>query len=160
MTIFVEMVQKCRLRQGFCQNHARTSYSWSPVPGRAGFSSAHWILWAKPKQWQACPTWGLFSGFAALGPHCIYIYIYSTSRRIPRLRWVGVWLVCFWGPSIPNLRRCDWMFRNGISGQIVPQQFLNLNVSAIWGGFSLLNYMFFLGGQPAGIGRYNLPRYL
>ena len=43
---FVEIVQKRRLQQGFCQ-----SYSWSPVPGRAGFSSAHWILWGKLKLW-------------------------------------------------------------------------------------------------------------
>ena len=62
MTLFVEMVQKRRLQQGFCQNHARTSYLWSPVPGRAGCSSMHWILWAKPKLWQTCPTWGLFLG--------------------------------------------------------------------------------------------------
>ena len=62
MTIFVEMAQKHRLQQGFYQNHARTSYSWSPVPGRTGFSSTHWILWAKPKLWQTCPTWGLFLG--------------------------------------------------------------------------------------------------
>ena len=78
MTIFVKMVQKHRLQQGFHQNHARTSYSWSPVPGRAGFSSTHWILRAKPKLWQTCPTWGLFFGvsktsiavFVAVGPHC------------------------------------------------------------------------------------------
>ena len=61
MTIFVEMVQTCRLQQGFRRKRARASYSWSPVPGRAGFSSAHWILWAKPKL-QTRPTWGLFLG--------------------------------------------------------------------------------------------------
>ncbi len=106
MTIFVEMVQKRRLQQGFCQNHARASYSWSPVPGRAGFSSVHWILWAKPKLWQTCLTWGLFlgsqksiSGFVAVGPHCIwryldirraylYIYIYVYIRMHSS---IGAW---------------------------------------------------------------------
>ena len=55
-------MQKRRLRQGFRQNRARASYSWSPVPGHTGFGSSHWILWAKPNLSQTCPTWGLFLG--------------------------------------------------------------------------------------------------
>ena len=116
MTIFFEMVQKRRLQQGFCQNHARTSYSWSPVPGRAGFSSTHWILWANPKLWQTCPTWGLFLGsqkqaFLAswLWALIVYIYLYIIMFNdvilihvinVPSLCWDFCFLV--WEYSTTN----------------------------------------------------------
>ena len=75
------MVQKRRLQQGFCQNHARTSYSWSPVPGRAGFSSMQAQALADVPYMG--PVFGVsktsISGFVAVGPHCAQL---KTCCRI------------------------------------------------------------------------------
>ena len=94
------MLQKHRLQQGFCQNHARTSYSWSPVPGRTGFSSVHWLLSAKPTLWQTPYMGTVFgvsktsiSGFVAVGPQKRGQFLDLEFAPFPIEGW-------FWGPLI------------------------------------------------------------
>ena len=122
MAIFVEMVQKRRLQQGFCQNHARTSYSWSPIPGRAGFSSIHWILWAKPKLWQTCPTWGLFLGsqkqaFLASSLWALIVYLYWNGASA---MWHGWDVLTHAKRGSSAYRRSRHSFWDTISGGQAP----------------------------------------
>ena len=80
------MAQKRRLQQGFCQIHARASYPWSPVssPRPRSFQLSVVNIVSKAQALADVPYVGpvfgvsktRISGFVAVGPHCIYIYIY------------------------------------------------------------------------------------
>ena len=95
VTIFVEMAQKRRLQQGFCQIHARASYPWSAVssPRPRSFQLSVVNIVSKAQALADVPYVGpvfgvsktSISGFVAVGPHCIYIYIIFLGKK-PLLR--------------------------------------------------------------------------
>ena len=99
MTFFVEMVQKRRLQQGFCQNHVRKLLVVSsPRPRWLQLNALNLV--SKAQALADVPYMGpafgvsktSISGFVAVGPHCIYIYIllYMIAFVHEHMFWVGL----------------------------------------------------------------------